>query len=299
MPQDEDRRELDGPATSTHSPYVSPLDNLAEFTPKAAVAGIFFGILFGAANAYLGLRVGLTISTSIPVAVLTAAAFKVLSSAGHRSTILEANLSQTIGSASSSVASGVIFTLPALFLWDLAPGLFQMVVLAMCGRTPGRLVHDPAQTFSHPKRTQKTPLPGGYRLCRGASRQSGGRSSRSQRILGPWHRLALQGARGLGSALPSGDPLCSPFLNKSQLGLDFSAALLGVGYILGPRISIIMVSGGLLSWVVLIPAIASWGREEPNPCTPKLFFRPPRWLPTTSGAVTCAISAREPSRLEA
>ena len=162
MPQDEDRRELDSaPTIPTHSPYVSPLENLAEFTPKAAVAGIFFGILFGAANAYLGLRVGLTISTSIPVAVLTAAAFKVLSSAGHRSTILEANLSQTIGSASSSVASGVIFTLPALFLWGLAPGLLQMVVLAMAGGLLGVLFMIPLRRFLIQREHGRLPYPEG------------------------------------------------------------------------------------------------------------------------------------------
>ncbi|MBT8084702.1 MAG: OPT/YSL family transporter, partial [Woeseia sp.] len=93
--------------------YVPASAELPEFTLKAALLGIFFGIVFGAANAYLGLRAGLTISTSIPVAVMTVAAFKALESVGRPGNILEANLAQTIGSASSSLASGVIFTLPA------------------------------------------------------------------------------------------------------------------------------------------------------------------------------------------
>ena len=120
----------DAPA-SGHTPYVSAAETPLEFSAKAVLAGVVFGILFGAANAYLGLQAGLTISTSIPVAVMTVAAFRSLRHFGSPSTILEANMSQTIGSASSSVASGVIFTLPALFMWDLAPQLLQMVYTAL------------------------------------------------------------------------------------------------------------------------------------------------------------------------
>ncbi|MEE9571494.1 MAG: OPT/YSL family transporter, partial [Candidatus Neomarinimicrobiota bacterium] len=106
--------------------YVPASESPLEFTLKAVITGIIFGILFGAANAYLGLRAGLTISTSIPVAVMTVAAFRALNTIGKSGTILEANMSQTVGSASSSLASGVIFTLPALFLWGFDPSLIQM-----------------------------------------------------------------------------------------------------------------------------------------------------------------------------
>lgn len=119
----------------SHDPYVGPAERLPEFTVKAVACGI----VFGAANAYLGLVAGLTISTSIPVAVLTVAAFKLLAAVGRRGSILEANLSQTVGSASSSIASGVIFTLPALFLWKLYPTLGQMTLLALCGGLLGVL----------------------------------------------------------------------------------------------------------------------------------------------------------------
>ncbi len=121
------------PEGQSYSPYVPASENLLEFTIKSAVPGIMFGILFGAANAYIGLQTGLTISTSIPVAVMTVAFFRALRSVGIRGTILEANQSQTIGSASSSVASGVIFTLPALFMWVFKPELLQMTLLALCG----------------------------------------------------------------------------------------------------------------------------------------------------------------------
>jgi putative OPT family oligopeptide transporter len=112
----------------------------AEFSIKSVSLGIVFGIVFGAANAYLGLVAGLTISTSIPVAVMTVAAFRFLRGFGRKGDILEANISQTIGSASSSLASGIIFTLPALFLWKLDPELLQMVLLAICGGMIGVLL---------------------------------------------------------------------------------------------------------------------------------------------------------------
>ena len=105
-------------------------ETVAELTLKAVAAGVLLGIVFGAANAYLGLRVGMTVSASIPAAVLTVALFRLV---GGRASILEANLSQTIGSASTSLATGTIFTIPALFLWGMAPPYLQVVALAFLG----------------------------------------------------------------------------------------------------------------------------------------------------------------------
>src|SRR5436190_13804470 len=105
-----------------------------EWTVRAAATGIALGLVFGAANAYLGLRVGLTISASIPAAVMTVALFRLV---GARASILEANLSQTIGSASTSLASGTIFTIPALFLWGVAPPYLQVVALCFLGGVLG------------------------------------------------------------------------------------------------------------------------------------------------------------------
>src|SRR6185503_8594273 len=110
-------------------PPSSRNESVVEFTLRAALAGIVFGILFGAANAYLGLRVGLTVSTSIPIAVLTVAFFRLMSPRAG-GVILEANMSQTIGSASSSLAAGTIFTIPALFLWGVTPPYWQVAILA-------------------------------------------------------------------------------------------------------------------------------------------------------------------------
>src|SRR6476660_7426941 len=105
-----------------------------EFTLRAVVTGIALGLVFGAANAYLGLRVGLTVSASIPAAVMAVAVFRVL---GRRGTILEANISQTIGSASTALATGTIFTIPALFLWGMAPPYLQIVALCFLGGVLG------------------------------------------------------------------------------------------------------------------------------------------------------------------
>src|ERR671925_379650 len=109
-------------------------EGLAEFTLEAVAAGVLLGVVFGAANAYLGLRVGMTVSASIPAAVMTVALFKLLRAGG---TLLEANLSQTIGSASTSLASGTIFTIPALFLWGMAPAYGQVVALCFLGGVLG------------------------------------------------------------------------------------------------------------------------------------------------------------------
>src|SRR5512143_2778548 len=111
-------------------PRMSEPGSTAEFTLEAVVTGVVLGVVFGAANAYLGLRVGLTVSASIPAAVMTVATFRLLRS---RSSILEANLSQTVASASTSRATGTIFRSPALFLWGAAPPYLQVVALAFLG----------------------------------------------------------------------------------------------------------------------------------------------------------------------
>ena len=144
-----------------YPPFVPAHVSVPEFTIKAAFFGILFGIVFGAANAYLGLRAGLTISTSIPIAVMTVAAFRGLQPVGRPGTILEANISQTIGSASSSLASGVIFTLPALFLWGVAPDLLQMTLLAACGGVLGVLFMIPLRRFLIKGEHGRLPYPEG------------------------------------------------------------------------------------------------------------------------------------------
>jgi putative OPT family oligopeptide transporter len=145
----------------TYQPYIAASESPAEFTLRAVGLGVLFGIVFGAANAYLGLRAGLTISTSIPVAVMTVAVFRILAASGRRGTLLETNLSQTTGSASSSLASGVIFTLPALFMWGLPPTLAQMSLLAMCGGLLGILFMVPLRRYLIEREHGRLPYPEG------------------------------------------------------------------------------------------------------------------------------------------
>ena len=257
------------PEGQSYEPFVPATESPSEFTLKAVLAGILFGIIFGAANAYLGLKVGLTISTSIPVAVITVAAFRMLASAGISSSILEANLSQTVGSASSSVASGVIFTLPALFLWGLDPTLLQMTLLAMCGGLLGVLFMIPLRRFLIAKEHGKLPYPEGTACAEVlvASQAGGGRAANVFRGLavGAGFKLLVGWLR----IFPSELSFRVPFLKKGELGLENSAALLGVGYILGPRIGGVMVGGGLLSWLVIIPLIAWWGDGFTQPFYPE------------------------------
>jgi putative OPT family oligopeptide transporter len=269
-----------------HTPYVSAAESPLEFTAKAVLAGVVFGILFGAANAYLGLQAGLTISTSIPVAVMTVAAFRLLRQIGHRGTILEANTSQTIGSASSSVASGVIFTLPALFMWHMAPHLLQMTLLAVTGGLLGVLFMIPLRRYLIEQEHGKLPYPEGTACAEVlVASEVGGARARNVflglaagaafKFVFSWLKL-LPGQIKL--ALPAPTGIALPWqlqrawaaLLKAQIGMKMSAALFGVGYILGPRIAAVMVAGGLLSSLVIIPAIAYWGAGQAEPVYPEM-----------------------------
>ena len=257
------------PGPATPSPYVPPTESPAEATAKAVGAGILFGILFGAANAYLGLRAGLTISTSIPVAVMTVALFRTLHAGGVHSTILEANLSQTVGSASSSVASGVIFTLPALFLWGFDPTFIQITVLAMSGGLLGVLFMIPLRPYLIVREHLSLPYPEGTACAEVLKASQTGGAQAGHVFLGLSVGALVKALTGWLRAVPDGLLVSIPFLKKAQLGSDVSPALLGVGYILGPRIATIMVSGGLLSWLVIIPILATWGTGRPEPLYPE------------------------------
>ena len=257
------------PEGESYEPYVPALEEPAEFTVKAACTGVLFGILFGAANAYLGLRAGLTISTSIPVAVMTVAAFKALQVMGKKGTILEANTSQTIGSASSSVASGVIFTLPALFLWGLDPTLVRMTLLAVFGGLLGVLFMIPLRRFLIEREHGNLPYPEGTACAEVlvASQVGGGRARNV--FFGLGGGAIFKFLTGWIKIIPDQVGFRVPFLKKAELGMEVSAALFGVGYILGPRIAGVMVGGGLLSWLVIIPAIAVLGEGWTEPLYPE------------------------------
>ncbi|NIV17602.1 MAG: oligopeptide transporter, OPT family [Woeseiaceae bacterium] len=253
----------------SYDPFVSSGESIAEFTFKAVGLGILFGIIFGAANAYLGLRAGLTISTSIPVAVMTVAVFRALTTVGVRGTILETNISQTTGSASSSLASGVIFTLPALFMWGMPPELLQMTLLAMCGGLLGILFMIPLRRFLIEREHGKLPYPEGTACAEVLVANEVGGGKARYVFYGLGGGAFFKFLTSWINVIPGDIHTKIPLLKKGQLGMDLSAALFGVGYILGPRIAAVMVGGGLLSWLVIIPTIAYWGEARTEPFYPE------------------------------
>ena len=242
-------------------------DDLPEFTLRAAVAGIVFGVIFGAANAYLGLRVGLTVSTSIPIAVLTVAFFR--TQRVGPGMILEANMSQTMGSASSSMASGTIFTIPALFMWGFAPPLWQVAMLAFMGGVLGISAMVPLRRLLIVRSADELPYPEGTACAQvlkaTAAQSAGGRWIFIGLAVGALVKLVLGGI----ALLPGELRAHIPVIPKAELSLEIAPALLGVGYILGYRQSAIMVSGSLISALVLIPLIALVGQGLTTPLFPE------------------------------
>jgi putative OPT family oligopeptide transporter len=243
-------------------------ESVVEFTVRAAVAGVVFGIIFGSANAYLGLRVGLTVSTSIPIAVLTVALFRLMSRRPG-GMILEANMSQTIGSASSSLASGTIFTIPALFLWGMVPPYWQVVTLAFLGAILGITAMVPLRRLLIVKSADELPYPEGTacaEVLRATATEAGG---------GRWIFIGLAVGAVIKLALGAGvliaSELAAPLavLPKAEVALEVAPALLAVGYILGYRQSAIMVSGSLISALVLTPLIAIVGDALTVPLFPE------------------------------
>jgi len=253
----------------SYPPYIPAEETIAEFTFKAVGLGVLFGIVFGAANAYLGLRAGLTISTSIPVAVMAVAVFKILAKAGINSTILETNIAQTTGSASSSVASGVIFTLPALFMWGMAPDLLQMTILAMSGGLLGILFMIPLRKYLIEKEHGRLPYPEGTACAEVLVANEVGGNKAKYIFWGMGVAALFKTLTSWLKVIPDHAAINIPFIKKASIGIDLSAALFGVGYILGPRIAAIMVGGGLISALIIIPGIAYWGDARTLPLFPE------------------------------
>jgi len=257
-------REESTQQTTTTS--ITPETGIAEFTLKAVVTGIILGLVFGAANAYLGLRVGLTVSASIPAAVMTVAVFRLLR---RSNTILEANLSQTIGSASTSLASGTIFTIPALFMWGLVPPFWQVAVLAYLGAVLGLAAMIPLRRLLIVDARNELPYPEGT-ACAEVLRATSGSSGASGWIFrGIAVGAAVKIVVSLFYLLPGSLHVALPVLPKAELALELAPALIGVGFILGYRQSGILVAGSLISAVVLTPLIAWIGAGLSTPLAPE------------------------------
>ncbi|NJD30954.1 MAG: oligopeptide transporter, OPT family, partial [Gammaproteobacteria bacterium] len=258
------------PRGLVHHPAMSQTGTVAEFTLKAVVIGVVLGIVFGAANAYLGLRVGMTVSASIPAAVMTVASFRLLRSNG---TILEANLSQTVASASTALATGTIFTIPALFLWGAVPPYLQVVALAFLGGLLGLSAMIPLRRLLIVKAHEELPYPEGTACAEVLRATSSGASSAASgsvwifrgMILGAAVKLLIS----LAYVMPGELRAALPVLPKAELALEVAPALLGVGYILGYRQSAVCVAGALISAVVITPLIAWFGAHLSAPVYPE------------------------------
>jgi putative OPT family oligopeptide transporter len=258
-------------AREAFQPYILPAQSPAEFTVKAIILGAFFGLLFGASTVYLGLRAGLTVSASIPIAVL---AISVLKKFGG-STILENNIVQTIGSAGESVAAGVVFTIPALiFLVPFGPSYFtypQITMLTVAGGILGVLMMVPLRRALIVKEHGVLPYPEGTACAEVlvAGERGGKMAALVFGGLGVgalWKSLSWMFTlfrTEIGYAMPR----TSQFPNAT-LAVDISPEYLGVGYVIGPRIAGTMVAGGVLAWLGLLPLISILGEVIPEPFPP-------------------------------
>src|SRR5437870_13289069 len=252
-------------------PYVPASQSPAEFTAKAIVIGVLFGLLFGASTVYLGLRAGLTVSASIPIAVLAISVLKRLGG----STILENNIVQTIGSAGESVAGGVVFTIPALiFLTPDGPAYFsyyQIAMLAFAGGILGVLMMVPLRRALIVKEHGVLPYPEGA-ACADVliAGERGGKLAAM--VFGGvgvgalWKALSWVFNVFL-TELDYSTPRSSQFPNAT-LNVDISPEYMGVGYVIGPRIAGTMFAGGVLSWLVLLPLLSILGAYIPVPFPP-------------------------------
>jgi len=254
------------PSGSEFRPYVPDEKQLPEFTPKAILLGVFFGILFGAATVYLALRAGLTVSASVPIAVLAIAVFKKIG----KSTILENNIVQTIGSAGESVAAGAVFTTPALLFLSGGEEYFkylQISILAIFGGTLGVLFMIPLRRALIVKEHGTLPYPEGTACADVLIAGEKGGNLAKMVFAGVGASLLykfLYGILGLWNEAPIWfrTKKDSPTYPAATLDIAVTPEYLGLGYIIGPRIASELFSGGLLSWLALIPLIAIFVPES-------------------------------------
>ncbi|WP_312651039.1 OPT family oligopeptide transporter [Aminipila sp.] len=236
---------------------------MPEFTVTSILLGVVLAILFGGANAYLGLRVGMTVSASIPAAVISMGIIRIIL---KKESILENNMVQTIGSAGESVAAGAIFTMPALFMWAAEgvgemPSLVTITLIALCGGLLGVFFMIPLRTALIVKEHGIVPYPEGTACAEVlmAGEQGGSKATSVFAGLGiaAFYKLIADGFK----LFPSEVDYSISSYKGSGIGADVLPALAGVGYICGPRISSYMLAGGVTAWFVVMPLIASFGGD--------------------------------------
>ena len=243
-------------------PYV-PADKVTpEFTVASIVMGVILAVVFGAANAYLGLRVGMTVSASIPAAVISMAVIRVIM---KKDSVLESNMVQTIGSAGESLAAGAIFTLPALFLWAKdgvmdAPSMVEIAIISVVGGLLGVLFMVPLRNALIVREHGILPYPEGTACAEVLlAGEEGGSSAKSVFVGMGIAAIFKFLVDGLG--VVAGVVTAPIKALKTELSAEVYPALVGVGYICGPKIASYMFAGGLIGWFVMIPAIATFGGD--------------------------------------
>ncbi len=254
------------PTESTFQPYVSADESRAEFTPRAVIVGALFGILFGAVTVYVGLRAGLTVSASIPIAVLSISLLRALG----KSTILENNIVQTTGSAGESVAAGVIFTLPALIFLGFPLEYSRIFLLALIGGWLGVFFMIPLRRQLIVKEHGALLYPEGT-ACADvliAGDRGGSFASRVFWGLGLGGVYTLFQNENMLRAWP-GTPNWEPKgYPGAAVRADATSEYMGVGYIIGPRIAGVIFAGGVFSWLLFMPAIKFFGSGLTEPLYP-------------------------------
>lgn len=243
-------------------PYI-PADKVTpEITVASIVMGVFLAVVFGAANAYLGLRVGMTVSASIPAAVIAMGVIRVVM---RKNSILESNIVQTVGSAGESLAAGAIFTLPALFLWAAEgkmdkPGIVEITLIALLGGLLGVLFMVPLRNALIVREHGTLPYPEGTACAEVLLAGEEGGANASTVFAGMGFAAAFKFVIDGLKAVPSEVSL--KFKGYAgEIGTQIYPAVFSVGYICGPRISSYMFAGGLLSWMVIIPLIVLFGSQ--------------------------------------
>ena len=244
-----------------HQPYVAPSQSLAELTPRAVVLGVILGLIFGASNVYLALKIGLTVSASIPIAVLAITIFSKLG----RSTILENNIVQTTGSAADSVSAGVVFTIPAILLMGYDLDIGRVTILAIAGGLMGVLMMIPLRRALIVKEHGNLPYPEGTACAEVliAGEKGGVHAKTVFQAFGiAFAYKFMMTALKLWQEYP-GRVFRS--YQSAEMRVEVSPELLGVGYIIGPRIAGYLFAGGCLAYIVLMPAIKLFGSSMTEP----------------------------------
>lgn len=244
-------------------PFVPANKTLPEFTATSIILGIILAVVFGGANAYLGLRVGMTVSASIPAAVLSMGIIRMIL---KKDSILENNMVQTIGSAGESVAAGAIFTLPALFLWasewgTSAPSLIEIAIISFIGGALGILFMVPLRKALIVQEHGTLPYPEGKACAEVLMAGEEGGNKASTVFAGLGIAAAYKFITDGLLVFPSEVHYEIPAYKGSGIGMDVLPALLGVGYICGPKISSYLFAGGMLGWFVIMPLIVLFGGD--------------------------------------